>query len=58
MRITKKDSNYYQSEISAISDADDIYGMEEEYQVTSLLKDLSAIVQGKIIIAEDQPINI
>lgn len=46
-----------QLEISVISDVENVQDLDEVIQANSLLKDLSSLVEGKIIIAEDQPIN-
>lgn len=46
-------------EISAIMDADDqLEEMEDVHEAKNLIKTLSSYVQGKIIVAEDQLINI
>lgn len=46
-----------QLEISVISDVENVQDLDEVIQANSLLKDLSSLVEGKIIIVEDQPIN-
>ena len=56
--VSSEEVKDQQSEISAIASVDDIVDLEDMSYTKNLLKDMSMLVQGKILIAEDQPINI
>ena len=51
--VSSEEVKDQQSEISAIASVDEIVDLEDMSYTKNLLKDLSMLVQGKILIAED-----
>jgi hypothetical protein len=51
--VSSEEVKDQQSEISAIASVDEIVDLEDMSYTKNLLKDMSMLVQGKILIAED-----